>query len=329
MSISLESIWYRRHPVGLLLLPLSWVFCLVVMLRRFCYRTGVFRQHKVASPVIIVGNITVGGTGKTPLVIWLIAFLKKQGYHPGIISRGYGGHASTWPQQVRPDSDPYMVGDEPVLMAQRCQCPVAVGPDRVVTAKALLEYSQCDIIVSDDGLQHYALARDIVFVVIDGIRRFGNNRCLPSGPLREPVSSQRDADFLVVNGLANRGEYAMEMTGTRLVNMLDNRQTRELSDWTGQPVHAVAGIGNPKRFFTTLSRAGLDLEAHAFRDHYAYNQADLEFADDNPVIMTEKDKVKCLRFASRDYWYLPVEAKIDDRLEIPLLRKLDALNKQQ
>ncbi|HED15435.1 MAG TPA: tetraacyldisaccharide 4'-kinase [Gammaproteobacteria bacterium] len=329
MSLSLESIWYRRHPVGLLLLPLSWVFFLVVVLRRFCYRTGVLKQHKIACPVIIVGNITVGGTGKTPLVIWLIAFLKKQGYHPGIISRGYGGHASTWPQQVRPDSDPYMVGDEPVLMAQRCQCPVAVGPDRVGTAQALLEHNQCDIIVSDDGLQHYALARDIEFVVIDGIRRFGNNRCLPSGPLREPVSRLREADFLVVNGLANRGEHAMELTGTRLINMLDDRQTRELSDWSGKRVHAVAGIGNPKRFFTTLNRAGLDLESHAFRDHYEYNQRDLDFTGDNPVIMTEKDKVKCLRFANRNFWYLPVDAQIDERLETPLLRKLNALNKQR
>ena len=327
MSISLESIWYRRHPAGLLLLPLSWLFCLVVLLRRFCYRSGVLKQHSVATPVIVVGNISVGGTGKTPLVIWLIAFLKRQGYHPGIISRGYGGHASNWPQQVRPDSDPYMVGDEPVLLAQRCDCPVAVGPDRVATAQALLEHSQCDIIVSDDGLQHYALARDIEFVVIDGIRRFGNNRCLPSGPLREPVSRLGEADFLVVNGLASRGEFTMELTGTRLVNMLDNRQTRELSDWVGQRVHAVAGIGNPKRFFTALSRAGLDLETHAFRDHCAYSQADLDFAGDSPVVMTEKDKVKCLRFASRDYWYLPVEAQIDERLETPLLRKLDALNK--
>jgi len=212
-------------------------------------------------------------------------------------------------------------------MAQRCGCPVAVGPDRVATAQALLEHSQCDIIVSDDGLQHYALARDIEFIVIDGIRRFGNNQCLPSGPLRESTSRLREVDFLVVNGLANRGEFAMELTGTRLVNMLDNRQTRELSDWKGSPVHAVAGIGNPERFFTTLSRAGLDLETHAFRDHYAYNQADLEFADDKPVIMTEKDKVKSLRFASKNFWYLPVDAQIDERLEIPLLRKLDALNK--
>jgi len=329
MSVTLESIWYRRHPVGLLLLPLSWVFSLVVLIRRFCYRNGILKQHTLATPVIIVGNITVGGTGKTPLVIWLIAFLKKQGYQPGIISRGYGGHASHWPQQVRPDSDPYMVGDEPVLLAQRCDCPIAVGPNRVETAQALLEHNQCDIIVSDDGMQHYALARDIELVVIDGIRRFGNNRCLPSGPLREPVSRLHEADFLVVNGLANRGEYAMELTGTRLINMLDNRQTRELSDWKGQRVHAVAGIGNPKRFFTALSRAGLDLDSHAFPDHYAYSQTDLDFASDNPVIMTEKDMVKCLRFASRDCWYLPVEAQIDERLETPLLRKLDALNKQR
>jgi len=329
MSISLESIWYRRHPAGLLLMPLSWLFSLVVLLRRFCYHRGLLKSQSVATPVIIVGNITVGGTGKTPLVIWLIAFLKKQGYHPGIISRGYGGHANTWPQQVRPDSDPYMVGDEPVLLAQRCDCPIAVGPDRVATAQALLEHSECDIIVSDDGMQHYALARDIEFVVIDGIRRFGNNRCLPSGPLREPVGRLREADFLVVNGLANRGEYAMELTGTRLVNMLDKRQTREIADWAGQRVHAIAGIGNPKPFFTALRRAGLDLETHAFRDHYAYKQADLDFTDDSPVIMTEKDKVKCLRFASRDHWYLPVEAQIDERLEIPLLRKLDALHKQR
>lgn len=327
MKLSLESIWYRRHPAGLLLLPLTWLFCVLVLLRRFCYRSGLLKQQAVATPVIIVGNISVGGTGKTPLVIWLIAFLKKHGYQPGIISRGYGGHARNWPQQVRPDSDPYMVGDEPVLLAQRCDCPIAVGPDRVATARALLEHSECDIIVSDDGLQHYALARDIEFIVIDGIRRFGNNRCLPSGPLREPVNRLKEADFLVVNGLASRGEYAMELTGTRLVNILDPRQTRELSDWSGECVHAVAGIGNPKQFFTTLGRAGLELETHAFRDHYAYKQSDLDFTDDRPVIMTEKDKVKCLRYANRDFWYLPVDAQIDERLDTSLLRKLDALNK--
>ncbi len=329
MSISLESIWYRRHPAGLLLLPLSWLFHALVLLRRLAYQTGMFKQQAVATPVIVVGNITVGGTGKTPLVIWLIELLKKEGYKPGIISRGYGGHARTWPQQVRPDSDPYMVGDEPVLLAQRCDCPIAVGPDRVATARALLDHSPCDILVSDDGLQHYALARDIEIIVIDGIRRFGNNRCLPSGPLREPVKRLNEADFRVVNGLASRGEYAMELNGTRLVNMLDSRMTRELSDWAGQRVHAVAGIGNPQHFFSSLSRAGLDLESHPFPDHHAYQQGDLVFSDDHPVVMTEKDKVKCLRYADSRFWYLPVEARLDERLEPALLRKLDTLDKQR
>jgi len=220
----------------LLLTPLSLVFRIVAWLRRNAYRAGLLRSVRVALPVIIIGNITVGGTGKTPLVIWLAEYLQKKGYHPGIISRGYGGKASSWPQQVRPDSDPAMVGDEAVLLAGATGCPMAVGPDRVATATALIKHSECDVILSDDGLQHYALQRDIEIIVIDGIRRFGTGFSIPAGPMREPAKRLKQADLVVINGLGGGQEHIMRMRPGDAHSLTDSSIRRPLADFRAQAV---------------------------------------------------------------------------------------------
>ena len=193
---SLEYSWYNHNALSLLLRPLTWLYCAMIFVRRVAYATGLLKRYRLSIPVIVVGNLTVGGTGKTPVVVHIAHLLKRSGYSPGIISRGYGGKARSWPQQVRPDADPVMVGDEAILISRRSNCPMAVGPDRAKTASLLQQHSGCDIIISDDGLQHYALKRDVEIVVIDGMRRFGNGLCLPAGPLREPVSRKDKVDFV-------------------------------------------------------------------------------------------------------------------------------------
>jgi len=326
----LQQIWYSRSGLSQVLRPLSWLFCALVMLRRTLYRLRLLPSRRLPVPVIVVGNLTVGGTGKTPLVIAIVRLLREHGWRPGIVSRGYGGKARTWPQQVRPDGDPVMVGDEPILIARHTGCPMAVGPDRVAAGEALLQHHDCDIIVCDDGLQHYALRRDLEVLVIDGVRRFGNGFCLPAGPLREPVHRQHSVDFLVTNGPASRvDELPMRYEGDELVNLRDPAQRASLADWQGQAVHAVAGVGNPARFFERLEHAGLEVTRHAFADHHAYRAADLDFGDDRPVVMTEKDAVKCARFAREDFWYLPVEARLPDGFALQLVNRLEARHGQK
>lgn len=295
-----------------MLLPLSWLFCLVVLIRRQLYALGILTSVRLPIPVVIVGNITVGGSGKTPLLIALVHLLQQAGYKPGVISRGYGGQAKSWPQQVRTDSDPMMVGDEPVLIARNCQAPIAVGPDRVTAAQQLLQHHDCDIILSDDGMQHYALQRDVEIAVVDGIRRMGNGHCLPAGPLREPVKRLQDVDFIIANGLAMRMEYPMEITTTNLIN-LKNGRSKPLSELKGVECHAIAGIGYPDRFFNFLSKHEIPIQKHPYADHFKYNVSDLNFNDDLPVLMTEKDAVKCSRYADENMWYMPVQAKLDER----------------
>jgi len=305
------------------MLPLSWLFRLLVWLRRQAYFTGLRRSQKLPVPVIIIGNISVGGTGKTPLTIWLVNRLQQAGFRPGIVSRGYRGRARHWPQQVRADSDPVMVGEEAILLAQRCQCPVAVDPQRVVAAGALLKYNDCDVIVADDGLQHYALARDIEIVVIDGVRRFGNGRCLPAGPLREPVSRLQGVDFIIVNsGVTLAREYRMNLRAVNIYRVNNPDQCAVVENLRAGPVHAVAGIGNPQRFFEQLQGMGFDIIKHAFPDHHEFTETELEFADEHAIIMTEKDAVKCRRFANDRCWTLAVEADVDPQLETHLLSRL-------
>jgi tetraacyldisaccharide 4'-kinase len=322
----LHKIWQQRNGVSQGLRPLSWLYCSVVFVRRWLYRLHILPSRRLKVPVIVVGNISVGGTGKTPLVVSLVEALKRAGYKPGVISRGYRGKARSWPQQVRPDSDPVMVGDEPILISRRTQSPMAVGPKRVAAAEALLKYSDCDIIVCDDGLQHYALRRDAEILVIDGARRFGNGFCLPAGPLREPVRRKDKVDFIVTNGLAAQNEFAMQYTGDTLVNLLDENRTLPLTELKGKGVHAVAGVGNPQRFFERLLQTGLDVRQHPFPDHHLYLPRDLDYGKSVPIIMTEKDAVKCHRFAHENMWYLPITVNLDNEFEQQLLKRIESHN---
>ncbi len=306
----LDHYWYMRSPWLVLLTPLSLCFRLLVWLRRSAYRYGLLRSHRLSVPVIVVGNITAGGTGKTPLVAWLADYLVKQGYHPGIVARGYGGKATSWPQQVRPDSDPLIVGDEAVLLAGMTGCPMAVAPDRYAAAEALVRYNDCDVVIADDGLQHYALQRDIEIVVIDGVRRFGTGFLFPAGPLREPLARLREADLVVVNGLGGNDEFPMKLKSGKLHNLLDENQTCSLSDLQRSKVHAVAGIGNPERFFMSLRAVIGRVDSHAFPDHHRFQRHDIAFEDDAPILMTAKDAVKCRRFAAGNEWYLPITAEL-------------------
>ena len=307
----LEKHWYRLSPVSLILLPVSWVYCFLMWLRGLGYRWNLLRSVKLSVPVIVVGNITVGGTGKTPLVIWLVAFFKQKGRRPGIVTRGYRGRAQAWPQSVLPSSGPDQVGDEAVLLARRGACPVVADPDRVRAAQLLVRDHGCDVIVSDDGLQHLRLARDIEIAVIDGERRFGNGLCLPAGPLREPVSRLDRVSLRVTNGKARTGELGMEFVETGLCRVNSPAQAVAVADFHERQVHAVAGIGHPSRFFAQLLRLGFDVIEHPFPDHHRFTPADIVFDDNKPVIMTQKDAVKCEPFANDRHWYLSVEAMPD------------------
>jgi len=303
-----KDIWYKDAFLGILLLPFAYIFSDIVRIRRYLYRRGILKSLTLPVPVIVVGNITVGGTGKTPLIIWLAELLKNAGYKPGIISRGYGGQSETWPQIVNENSDVSKVGDEALLIAKQTRLPLVVGPSRVESAKKLLTKFDCTVVLSDDGLQHYKLNRDIEIAVVDGERRFGNGYCLPAGPLREPISRLSSVDFIVVNGNKyGDNEFSMQLVGDTAIN-LSTGEIKPLQEFRGIECHALAGIGNPERFFKLLESNGLICTTHSFPDHYQFQRSDIEFGDDKPVLMTEKDAVKCTHFAGQHHWYLPVKA---------------------
>jgi len=322
LSRFFNNIWYGYSWQCVLFIPVSWVFSQVVKLRKLAYQNAWLSSYSFPVPVIVVGNISVGGSGKTPLVIWLVELLKNAGYRPAIISRGYKGKAGNWPQQVRVDSDPVVVGDEAVLLARRCKCPIAVGPNRPDAIEALLDHTDCNVIVSDDGLQHYAMQRDIEIAVVDGVRRHGNHRLLPAGPLREPVSRLDDVDFVVTNGVAGRGEYAMLVKGLMAKNLVSEK-SQGLERFAGQTVHAICGIGNPERFFKSLSQFNIELIEHSYADHHLFSEQDVVFDDDLPVLMTEKDAVKCQRFKSSQHWFVPVQADLNKHFAPRLLALLE------
>ena len=323
----IERSWYRTFSiVTALLLPLSILYCVLSGLRRGLYSAGILHKTRLPVPVIVVGNINVGGTGKTPLVIALVEHLKLKGFKPGIVSRGYGGHASSWPQMVTTDSTPREVGDEAMLLASHSDCPMSVGPERVKAAQQLLENYQCDIIVSDDGLQHLALQRDIEIVVIDSERRFGNGFCLPAGPLRELPSRLNQVDLVVSNGKAMENEFEMQLKPYVFVQVKDSNTTLAVSEMASRKVHAIAGIGNNERFFKTLENLNIAIERHPFVDHYDYQSADLQFDDDLTIIMTEKDAVKCKHFAPDNAWFLKVNAQLSSQFYQDLDNKLDKIN---
>lgn len=308
MMLDVNTIWYRKHWLAYCLWPLSLLYQLIILIRKYLYRFNIFKQHHVAVPVIVVGNITVGGTGKTPLVIWLAQWLQQQGYRPGIVSKGYGGQATHWPQRVASDSDPRMVGDEPVMIVRRAQCPMVVAPKRVEAIRQLLEEFQCDMVISDDGLQHYAMGRDLEIAVVDAQRYLGNGFCLPAGPLREPASRLNHVQIVVSNGQTteNLVKHHFILQADGFYSVKDNLAC-SIDELRETDMHAFAGIGNPQRFFNQLCDMGLSVIPHKFMDHHRYQLSDIIFDDNLKVIMTEKDAVKCVQFADSRHFYLAVD----------------------
>ncbi len=323
---SLPRAWQRRGAPAIALLPLAALFCLLARLRRLAYRRGWLPVERLAVPVVVVGNVTVGGSGKTPLVAALVAALRRRGRRPGIVARGYGARVGDRPRRVSPEDDPATVGDEPLLLARRTSCPVVVHPDRVWAARVLVEEAGCDRVVADDGLQHYRLGRDVEIAVVDGRRGLGNGWCLPAGPLREPPSRLGTVDAVVTNG-GGRG-WSMELEPGAAVNLASGER-RPLSAWAGQAVEAVAGIGDPARFFATLEAAGIRPHRHAFPDHHGYRPGELDFPGDRPLLMTEKDAVKCRPFAGADWWFVPVEARVAPALIEDIVQRLEAHDGQE
>jgi len=324
-----ERLWYRLSPWHLLLLPLSALFRLLAAARRGLYRSGILPSYRLAVPVVVVGNITVGGAGKTPLVLWLARFFSELGFHPGIVSRGYASAACA-PRAVTPTSDPAHCGDEPLLLARRSRCPVWVGANRVAVAQALLKAEpQCNLLLCDDGLQHYRLRRDVEIAVVDGARGFGNGLLLPAGPLREGITRLRSVDAVVVNGAGAVSGYAMSLVGNVFRNLADASLTADAAQFHGMQLHAVAGIGNPQRFFDHLRGLGLNIEAHPFPDHHRYRPEELVFPGADALLMTEKDAVKCAAFAAPNWWMLAVEAQVDAALGEKILEKLRKSNGRQ
>lgn len=303
---------------------MSLAFRVVVFLRRLGYLVRLLPSARAGIPVVAIGNLTVGGSGKTPLAIHVAELLKARRWSPAIVSRGYGGTARA-PRAVSLASDPAEVGDEPVLMARRAGCPVWVGADRAAVAVRLREeHPDCDVIVLDDGLQHYGLRRDLEIAVVDA-RAFGNGFMLPAGPLREPRTRLWSVDAVVAHGTHAVKGYAMRLEGDEAHRATDARERRKLQSFAGERVHAVAGIGDPNRFFQHLSTLGLKLVPHPFPDHHPFRERDLEFGDGAPVLMTEKDAVKCKRFARPQHWVLPVRAVPDPAFDEWLLRRLGEL----
>lgn len=316
-----DYVWYEDVFIATWLTAFTMLFVDIARFRRFLYRKNILKTTTLPCPVIIVGNISVGGTGKTPLVIELAKQLQQAGYRPGIISRGYGGK-NCGAISVSVDSSPAQVGDEPILIAKKTGCPVAIATKRVEAAQLLLSQTDCNIILSDDGLQHYALKRDIEIAVIDGKRRFGNNNCLPGGPLREPLERLNEVDFIIVNGTpAEQREIPMTITANMAINLKTGEQ-KPLAEFKGQNCHAIAGIGNPKSFFALLADFELTTENHSFPDHHVFKAKEINFKDSNPVLMTEKDAVKCTEFASDKHWFVPILTHLPDSFFPKLLNLL-------
>ncbi|NIG98656.1 MAG: tetraacyldisaccharide 4'-kinase [Serratia symbiotica] len=322
----IDRIWSGSSLLYLILLPLSWLYGVLSTLIRLSYRCGLRKRWRAPVPVVIVGNLTAGGNGKTPIVIWLVEQLQQRGYRVGVVSRGYGGKSAVYPLVLSQNTSPREAGDEPVLIYQRTGAPVAIAPKRSDAIQALLQQHQLDVVITDDGLQHYALQRDFELVVIDGVRRFGNGWWLPAGPMRERAARLNSVDACVANGgVAQEGEIAMRLRAREAVNMLSGARcpVAELTH-----VVAVAGIGHPPRFFAMLEKLGTDVEQEvAFADHQKYQLASLSALTPvgQTLLMTEKDAVKCHAFTQPNWWYLPVDAVLPSVEAEQLLKKIENL----
>jgi tetraacyldisaccharide 4'-kinase len=318
------KLWYQPNCFVYFLLPLSWCYQGIIFLRHFFYRIGLKTITHFKVPVIVVGNLTVGGTGKTPLVIWLANLLQKEGFRPGIVSRGYKAKTTSFPHIVNKKDTASLVGDEAILIAQKTNCPIVIDPNRVAAVKKLLAATNCNIVISDDGLQHLALGRDLEILVIDGKRRLGNGFCLPGGPLREPKNKLNKVDFIVTNGQALNGEFSMQFKVQKIYNLKNPRLHRSAINFKKETIHAVTGIGNPEKFFSLLRKLKLKIIEHPFPDHYHFSSNDFDFGDNLPIIMTEKDAVKCKSFVKKNFWGLAIYAQMPTKFSHNLLKKISA-----
>ena len=327
--------WYEGDPPPWWTRILSLFFAVIVHIRLALYRVGILRQYEVGVPVVVIGNLVAGGAGKTPLAIALVTELQRRGYRVGVVSRGYGARPGKQPLLVNTGSPVEQAGDEPVLLARRTGAPVCVHPRRARAAKTLTESAQLDLLLCDDGLQHYALSRDMEIVVVDGARGLGNGQLLPAGPLREPAVRLARAGYVVINGALTGKARAtlpkginsattMKLAPTALVNLRTGERLapEALSD---SPVAAMAGIGNPQRFFETLGNLGYTAECRAFPDHHVYSAADIEYANERPVLMTEKDAVKCFQFAKDDWWYIETAAELEPEFVATFIAQVEKL----
>ena len=316
----MQQAWLHRGAVAIALAPLAIVFGALTAVRRLLYRRGWRTTTTLRVPVVVVGNLIVGGAGKTPTVIAVVAALRRHGFTPGIVSRGYGAQIGA-PRAATVASNAAEVGDEPILLSRRGGCPVWVGADRVRVAALLrAAHEDVNVLLLDDGLQHYAMRRDLEIAVVDA-RGFGNGFLLPAGPLREPKSRLRSVDAVVSHASPVQG-HAMTLRGEELHRMTDARERQPLKAFAGQRVHAVAGIGDPNRFFLHLGKAGIKVLPHPFPDHHPFTPKDLEFGDQLPVLLTEKDAVKLRSVAQPHWWVLPVSAQLDPAFGPWLLSRL-------
>lgn len=316
--------WSKPNVLTLVLWPVSQVYRCLFWLRKKLYTIGLFKRYKASVPVIVVGNLTVGGTGKTPLVIYLIERLRVAGYTPGVISRGYGSQAPSFPFHVSIEATVSEAGDEPFLIVSRTAVPLVIGPNRGDSIDALLAKHAVDVIISDDGLQHLALLRDIELCVLDKTSPEHNRKLLPAGPYRESLSRLSSVDFVINHG-GTDGKHTMHLLAGEPTSLLPDKVSLMFD--VKAPIHAVAGIGNPQRFFDTCESLDYQFTPHAFPDHHAFSADDIDFGDTLNVLMTEKDAVKCKNFASRKHWFLPVDAKLSGNLIEQLLEKLNSLSK--
>lgn len=320
------KIWRKKNLLAYLLWPLSVVYCGFIFLRRKLYQLHLLKVSSLPVPVIVVGNLTVGGSGKTPVVIALAQFLKAQGWRPGIISRGYGGNTKNLPYQVHKNSNAREVGDEPLLIARQTDCPTVIDFNRSRGTKTLIKRSNCNLIISDDGLQHLSLGRIMEIVVVDGDRRFGNNFCLPAGPLREPISRLKSVDFVITKGKSLTNEFTLSLTPDYFYQLIQPNVKKTAQYFYGKTIHGVAGIGNPDQFFNCLRDIGLKIIEHPYPDHYLFKPRDFNYGDDAIIVMTEKDAVKCVGFIDARLWCLSAKIELAADLLKEILNRVANLN---
>ncbi len=334
--MSIIKYWQSYNWFSLCLWPLSLIYCLVISIRKRCYQFHCFAIKPSKVPVIIIGNITVGGNGKTPLIIQLLKEFKNKGYTPGVVSRGYGAINSDLSKgavEVDTSQESKLYGDEPWMIAKKLDVPVVIGHKRALAVEYLIKNYACDMVFSDDGLQHYAMARDIEICVVDTSKKFGNGFCLPAGPLREPISRLKEIDFIVHHKTSDSDSTNIETQDFQMhlefdhilpLNGIKNTKEMQLLDFKDKTVHAVAGIANPLRFFNQLRKHGINVIEHAFADHYQYRPSDFEFGDDLPILMTEKDAVKCIHFELKNCSYISVKTILSKDLVSSIIAKLES-----